>query len=62
MAGDLGGPCGLLCLLARTNSVRGLAWITFVLFAAAYSLGAHASLRRAVAGLVLTAPVVAVIS
>src|ERR1700733_6148570 len=44
----------LLCLLAD-NSVRGLAF-TFVLFAAAYSLGAHASLRRAVAGLVLTAP------
>src|SRR5215469_6470848 len=35
---------------------------TFVLFAAAYSLGAHASLRRAAAGLVVTAPVVAVIS
>jgi len=50
----------LLCLLAG-NSVRGLAF-TFVLFAAAYSLGAHASFRRAVAGLVLTAPVVAVIS
>jgi signal transduction histidine kinase len=50
----------LLCLLAD-NSLRGLAF-TFVLFAAAYSLGAHASLRRAVAGLVLTFPVVAVIS
>jgi signal transduction histidine kinase len=50
----------LLCLLAD-NSVRGLAF-TFVLFAAAYSLGAHASLRRAVIGLVLTAPIVAVIS
>src|SRR5215472_15015550 len=50
----------LLCLLAG-NSVRGLAF-TFVLFAAAYSLGAHASFPRAVAGLVLTAPVVAVIS
>src|SRR5579862_2133963 len=50
----------LLCLLA-SNSVRGLAF-TFVLFAAAYSLGAHASFRRAVAGLVLAAPVVAVIS
>ena len=50
----------LLSLLAD-NSVRGLAF-TFVLFAAAYSLGAHASLRRAAAGLVLTAPVVAVIS
>src|SRR3984957_12737349 len=50
----------LLSLLAD-NSLRGLAFM-FVLFAAAYSLGAHASLRRAVAGLVLTAPVVAVIS
>jgi signal transduction histidine kinase len=50
----------LLFLLAD-NSLRGLAF-TFVLFAAAYSLGAHASFRRAVAGLVLTAPVVAVIS
>jgi signal transduction histidine kinase len=50
----------LLCLLAD-NSLRGLAF-TFVLFAAAYSLGAHASFRRAVAGLVLTAPVVAAIS
>jgi signal transduction histidine kinase len=35
---------------------------TFVLFTAVYSLGAHASLRRAVAGLVVTAPVVAEIS
>ena len=35
---------------------------TFVLFAAAYSLGAHASLRRAVAVLVVTAPVMAEIS
>ena len=50
----------LLSLLAD-NSLQGLAF-TFVLFAAAYSLGAHASLRRAVAGLVLTAPVVVVIS
>jgi len=41
--------------------VRGLAF-TFVLFAAAYSLGAHASFRSAVAGLVLAFPVVAVIS
>jgi signal transduction histidine kinase len=49
----------LLSLLAD-NSLRGLAWM-FVLFAAAYSLGAHASLRCAVAGLVITAPVVAVI-
>jgi len=50
----------LLSLLAD-NSLRGLAFM-FVLFAAAYSLGAHATLPRAVAGLVLTAPVVAVIS
>jgi signal transduction histidine kinase len=50
----------LLCLLAH-NSLRGLA-VTFVLFAAAYSLGAYASFRRAVAGLVLTAPFVIVIS
>jgi signal transduction histidine kinase len=50
----------LLCLVAD-NSVRGLAFM-FVLFAAAYSLGAHASLRHAVVGLVLTAPVVAVVS
>jgi signal transduction histidine kinase len=32
--------------------------ITFVLFAAAYSLGAHASFRRATAGLVVAVPVV----
>ena len=50
----------LLCLLAH-NSLRGLAF-AFVLFAAAYSLGAHTSFRRAVAGLLLTAPVVFVIS
>jgi signal transduction histidine kinase len=35
---------------------------TFVLVAAAYSLGAHASLRRAVAGLVVAAPVVVELS
>jgi signal transduction histidine kinase len=35
---------------------------TFVLFAAAYSLGAHASLRRAAAGLILATPVVVAIS
>ncbi len=35
---------------------------TFVLFAAAYSLGAHASSRRAAAGLVLAIPVVVEIS
>jgi signal transduction histidine kinase len=49
-----------LLLLLADNSLRGLAF-GFVLFAAAYSLGAHASLRCAVAGLVLTAPVVAMI-
>jgi signal transduction histidine kinase len=38
--------------------LRGVEF-TFVLFAAAYALGAHASLRRGVAGLVITAPVVA---
>jgi signal transduction histidine kinase len=57
-----------LALLAQLGSyprtlpfvaqLRG-AEFTFVLFAAAYSLGAHASLRRAAAGLVVTAPVVA---
>jgi signal transduction histidine kinase len=50
----------LLSLLAY-NSLRGLAF-TFVLFAAAYSLGAHASFRHAVAGLVLIAPLAAMIS
>jgi signal transduction histidine kinase len=50
---------GLLSLLAD-NLMRGLAWM-FVLFVAAYSLGAHASLRRAVAGLLLAAPVVVVL-
>jgi signal transduction histidine kinase len=43
------------------NSLRGLAF-TFVLFAAAYSLGEHASLRRAAAGLLLAAPVIIVVS
>jgi signal transduction histidine kinase len=52
---------GLVCLLAEQNLLRGLAW-TYVVFSAAYALGAHASLRRAVAGLVLTAPVVAVLA
>jgi signal transduction histidine kinase len=50
----------LLSLLGD-NSLRGLAF-TFVLLAAAYSLGAHASLRRAVVGLVVVAPVVLAIS
>jgi len=50
----------VLCLLAD-NSLRGVAFV-FVLFAAAYSLGAHASFRWALAGLVITAPVVAIIT
>jgi len=41
--------------------LRGVEF-TFVLFAAAYSLGAHASPRRAAAGLVVATPVVAEIS
>jgi signal transduction histidine kinase len=36
--------------------------LTFVLFAAAYSLGAHASFRRAAAGLVVATPVVVELS
>jgi len=50
----------MLCLLAD-NLVRGLAF-TFALFAAAYALGAHASFRHAAAGMLLTAPVMVVIS
>ena len=50
-----------LLLLLADNSLRGLAW-TFVLFAAAYTLGEGASLRGAVAGLVVASPVVFVIS
>jgi signal transduction histidine kinase len=52
-----------LALLALLTDYppRGLEF-TFVLFTAAYSLGAHASLRRAAAGLVVTAPVLAEIS
>jgi signal transduction histidine kinase len=50
---------GLLCLSAH-NLVRGLAFM-FAVFAAAYSLGAHASFRRALAGLVLAAPIMAVL-
>jgi signal transduction histidine kinase len=48
-------PARALDVAAQLRGVE----FTFVLFAAAYSLGAHASLRRAVAGLVVTAPVVA---
>jgi signal transduction histidine kinase len=50
----------LLFLLAG-NSLRGVAFM-FVLFTAAYSLGAHASLRHAVTGLIIAAPVLALIS
>jgi signal transduction histidine kinase len=50
----------LLSLLTR-NPERGTAF-TFVLFTAAYSLGAHATLRRAAPVLVVTAPVVAEIA
>jgi len=50
----------LLSLLTG-NPERGLAF-TFVLFTAAYSLGAHATLRRATAGLAVTGPVIAEIA
>ena len=46
----------LLALLTH-NAERGVAF-TFVLFTAAYSLGAHAPVRRAAAGLAVTVPVV----
>jgi signal transduction histidine kinase len=46
--------------LITQNPPRGLEFM-FVLLAAGYSLGAYASLRRAVAGLVVTAPVMALI-
>jgi signal transduction histidine kinase len=48
-------------LAVQTHSSHQGLEFTFVLFAAAYSVGAHASLRRAVAGLVLAAPVAAAI-
>src|SRR5215472_15159216 len=47
--------------LLTSNPPRGLEFM-FVLYVGGYSLGAYASLGRAVAGLVLTAPVMAVIS
>jgi hypothetical protein len=52
-----------LALLALLTDYRprGLEF-TFVLFTAAYSLGAHASLRRAVVGLAVTVPVLAEIT
>jgi signal transduction histidine kinase len=43
------------------SSHQGLEF-TFVAFTAAYSLGAHANLRHALAGLAIAAPVIAVIS
>ncbi len=51
----------LLTVQARGSGPQGLAF-TFPLFAAAYSLGAHASLRRAIAGLAVAAPFVPGIS
>jgi signal transduction histidine kinase len=51
-----------LALLSRFTLAVPWAAFTFVLFAAAYSLGAHASLRRAVAALVVAAPVIIEIS
>jgi signal transduction histidine kinase len=50
----------LLALLTH-NAERGVAF-TFVLFTAAYSLGANAPLRRAAAALAITAPVIVVIA
>jgi len=47
--------------LITDHPPRGLEFM-FVLFAGAYSLGAHAGLSRAVAGLVITAPAVAEIT
>jgi signal transduction histidine kinase len=47
--------------LLTLDPPQGLEFM-FVLLTAAYSLGAHASLRRAVAGLVITAPVIIEIS
>jgi signal transduction histidine kinase len=52
---------GLVLQSRYTQSVPAAAF-TFVLLIAAYSLGAHASLRRAVAGLVVAAPFVVEIS
>jgi signal transduction histidine kinase len=51
----------LLTVQARGDGPQGLAF-TVTLLAAAYSLGAHASLRRAVAGLAVVAPVMPGIS
>jgi signal transduction histidine kinase len=51
----------LLLALLTHNAERGVAF-TFVLFTAAYSLGAHAPLRRAATALAITAPVIVVIA
>jgi signal transduction histidine kinase len=56
-----GGIALLFLFFFPGNSLRGLAFM-FVLFTAAYSLGVHARLDHAVAGLVLAAPVLGVIS
>jgi signal transduction histidine kinase len=53
---------GLVFLFLHVRDLPQGLEFTFALFAAAYSLGAHASLRRAVAGLVLAVPVVLAIS
>jgi signal transduction histidine kinase len=51
----------LQVVIARHHLPPSLALI-LVMFAGAYSLGAHASLRRAAAGLAITAPAMALIS
>jgi signal transduction histidine kinase len=51
----------LLLTLFTHNAERGVAF-TFVLFTAAYSLGAHAPLRRAATALAISAPVIVVIA
>jgi signal transduction histidine kinase len=53
---------GIVLLSRLTQDVPPSLGLTFVLLTAAYSLGAHASLRRAVAGLVVVAPFVVEIS
>jgi signal transduction histidine kinase len=53
---------GIVLLSRLTQDVPPSLGLTFVLLTAAYSLGAHASLRRAVAGLVVAAPFVVEIS
>jgi signal transduction histidine kinase len=51
----------LLLTLFTHNAERGVAF-TFVLFTAAYSLGAHAPLRRAATALAISSPVIVVIA